>query len=92
MMTTFENLLIVGYFDPLDTLQLRTFCKGLNATKVLLVAVPGSFYEHATASPPQKKKTNKKIWNSISNTLIAQKPKWGNFYEPTITSTTTKKF
>jgi hypothetical protein len=55
MMMSFENLLIVGYFDPLETLQLLTFCcKGLNATKVLLVAAPGSFYEHATASSPQK--------------------------------------
>lgn len=46
MMTTFENLLIVGYFDPLETLHLLTFCKALNATKVL--AAPGSFYEHAS--------------------------------------------
>lgn len=28
----------------------------------------------------------KRIHNHISNTLIAQKPKWGSFYEPTITS------
>ncbi len=47
MMMTFEILLIVGYFDPLETLHLLTFCKALNATKVLLVAAPGSFYEHA---------------------------------------------
>ncbi len=83
-MMAFENLLIVGYFDPLDTLQLRTFCKGLNATKVLLVAVPGSFYEHATASAPQKK-SNKKMEFYIQHTLIAR-ARLGSFYEPTTTS------
>jgi hypothetical protein len=32
----------------------------------------------------------KKIQNHMSNTLVAQKPKWGSFYEPKNYITTTK--